>query len=122
MSSRIEEIKARWAAATPGPCHRNEDLVYTLENGRNRVWWHVLAVGMELRDERISTAHAIANAPEDTRWLVERVERLERALESLDCPTCNGERIAGNPKVCGDCDSTGLHPVAIKALESEAAR
>lgn len=70
MPNRIEEIKARWAAATPGPW---VDMPPEGDSG-------FLVYGPDPKGTPIAaTTHvkdllAIANAPEDIRWLVERLE------------------------------------------------
>lgn len=85
MSSRIEEIKARWASATPGPYDFQDA---TKKNGPKRL----MIRGDFDRDQFTHVAQTycdadaafIAAAPEDIRWLVERVERLEGAAVEMN--------------------------------------
>jgi hypothetical protein len=63
-AKRLDEIKARLEAATPGPWSHTCDDV--LDEKKNRVCW----------DVRGNDAYLIANAPTDLRDLIAEVERL----------------------------------------------
>ena len=63
MATRLEKIKARLAAATPGP------------------WGLDTQLGID--DPASADTALVVHAPEDIAWLVARVERLEWALRDI---------------------------------------
>jgi hypothetical protein len=67
---RLDEIKARLAAISPGPWRAQENHVFQ----RDGLFLWTLSFTV---DESHNAAF-IAAAPDDERWLVERVEALER--------------------------------------------
>lgn len=87
MSDRIEAIRARWEAATPGTWEAGDTWVYTMpvypdDNRLSNIF------GMKYADEERreverarsqANCEAVAHAPEDVAWLLSEVERL-RAL------------------------------------------
>lgn len=72
--SKLQEIRERWAKATPGPwCIRE------VAEGILDVVSQPQKVGVA-EDLGPPDAEAIAAAPSDIEWLLKRVERLEAAL------------------------------------------
>ena len=88
MSDRLSEIRERLEAATPGPWeYFGEALMGSVIRGGNQPSILGVAVDPDESQERrrecmgknwCRDAHFIANAPSDIRWLLERVEALER--------------------------------------------
>jgi hypothetical protein len=85
MSDRIEEIRDRWAAATPGPWHTSDDdhLFIDLDGADGRVCV-MSAVSIDpttgetdstLQRRAEADVTAIVHAPEDVAWLLAEVER-----------------------------------------------
>lgn len=76
---RIHQIKARLAAATPGPwewyCPR---LYYKIMSGDN----YVMEATEGVRSG--NDAEFIANAPTDIEFLLAEVDRLQKALNTAD--------------------------------------
>lgn len=106
MSSRINEIKARWAAATPGPWLTEKAFVYSLnDRGANRFFAGIQAAGTDCapQSECESNAQAIAAAPDDIRWLVERVERLEKGLKEMANFVCMCHEMHPDQYSCSPC-------------------
>ena len=73
MSDRLQEIRARLDAATPGPWERWNDGM--------RIWSRArpdAQFGVDVADVYAShaTADLIAHAPADIAWLLDEVERL----------------------------------------------
>lgn len=102
---RVREIRARLEAATPGPwgVYNGTD-VFGPHGGDSgdgakaddNDGWQVAdcAVGLTSyagdfvplgHAVRIANAHLIAHAPADLRWLLDRVERLERENAHTEC-------------------------------------
>lgn len=80
MPDRLQDIRARLDAATPGPWERWKDGM--------RVWSRVppdAPFGVDVADVYAShaTADLIAHAPEDIAWLLAEVERLQDRCEVL---------------------------------------
>lgn len=85
--TRLEEIKARLAAATPGPWKVDEGN-WAVERRQNRSFVCGIA---DIPDSEFQNARSevdpykngefIANAPSDIEWLIKRVARLEEALK-----------------------------------------
>ncbi len=85
--NRLEVIRARLAAATPGPWHHvagilkhyvhseNDDLGFSLQE-------------LHPHDGRewpcVDTAELIANLPTDLGWAIEEIDRLRAALQQVD--------------------------------------
>ena len=84
---RLEEIRARWAKATPGPWLTDEYRtgVFVKQRGLqyNRYYEHPLAntlmMGLK-QGTPAANAEAIAAVPEDIAWLAGEVSRLRAAL------------------------------------------
>lgn len=90
MSDRLDAIRARLEAATPGPWERNDQ--HTKQHGiAGPLGLH--ATAWEDRD-----AEFIAHARADVAWLLDKVERLESErdawkLEAQGC-ACSARRVA----------------------------
>lgn len=98
MTTRLSEIKARLAAATPGPwsladsgrgwnngvmCPEDHEGVQTGHNHGTRSWSRFVAVpahghGCEVGSDNYKNMEFIANCPTDIEWLCGEVERLEK--------------------------------------------
>lgn len=99
---KIEEIKARWSAAPQGPWQFCSRLERPGEVGCcgiiGRAGEFVISQWAGAGWMPEASADAITNAPEDIRWLVERMERLTSVLdavwgESLDTDDCADYRL-----------------------------
>lgn len=100
MSDRLQEIRARLDAATPGP------------------WVPVLINGVEspgIRNPVPTWAQndLIAHAPADIAWLLDEVERLRRLAACPDCDYVDG----GKP--CAYCAAAHNEPVAQGVTKQE---
>ena len=75
MSDRLQEIRARLDAATPGLWvrHPSEPWVYV-----RRGPFTLNIIATQLRSGRPGDTDLIAHAPADIAWLLDEVERLER--------------------------------------------
>lgn len=73
MKPTIDEIRARWAAATPGPWVIGPDGAYNAVWGADRATL-VASVEGEADED------AIAAAPEDIKTLLARIDELETLL------------------------------------------
>lgn len=71
MTDRLQEIRARLNAATPGPWHRHDDEPWVTNSATPPM--RIIATG--LRGQR-ENAELIAHAPADIAWLLDEVERL----------------------------------------------
>lgn len=82
MSDRLQEIRARLDAATPGPWRiLHHDLCCGESWVRDESGYHVgtsLYSNDEKRDENLSL---IAHAPADIAWLLDEVERLRESCD-----------------------------------------
>lgn len=73
----LEEIEARWKAATPGPWRGSTDPIPRIDDARNNpVYW---CDSYESYPICADDLHAIAAAPTDIAYLLDRVRKLERA-------------------------------------------
>jgi len=108
--SRIEEIRARLEAATPGPWHMRKliirDRIYRWEifaphgSGYGGKPIAVLTDGFTTTDE---TAELIANAPADLLLLLAVTDAIDEEMVARCCPLCSGTY---HHK--GDCPMTPL--------------
>lgn len=93
---RIDAIKARLDAATPGPWEA--DWLEWEDDGEDAHFTHIVRapgrdsgngseivcdVGESPRRKTLPDAAFIANAPDDVGWLLERVETLEAAAKAV---------------------------------------
>lgn len=93
MTPDLDPIRARLAAATPGPWHSwDRGIGYEVHKGRAADCLSEYGVGMESCTElndgfrgtfRMADADLIANAPADLAALVAEVERLREAVERV---------------------------------------
>ena len=84
MPDRLQEIRARLDAATPGPWE-NEFGVVADANG-NRHY-----IPNEYGDwDNPADPDFIAHAPADIAWLLDEVERLRNTKVSVAQPLCDG--------------------------------
>ena len=87
MSADLNAIKARWAAATPGPWAVFDDCPqYVMKPDKPGSDWDGTIVAELPRDEfdlvDHPTAEAIAHAPEDIAALIQALEEVREALDS----------------------------------------
>ncbi len=85
--TRLEVIRARLAAGTPGPWHHVEGILKHYVHSEND------DLGFSLQDLHpadgrewpcAETAELIANLPADLGWAIEEIERLGTALRQLE--------------------------------------
>ncbi|MCU0686581.1 MAG: hypothetical protein MUF34_30765 [Polyangiaceae bacterium] len=98
MTNRIDEIKAKWAAASPRPWKRGTG--YEQSDPGNYVYSGCGAIVCAQQDGtdcdlRTEDAIAIADAPADVAFLLEEVERLTMALATWDGPVAASDEELG---------------------------
>lgn len=80
MSTTLEEIEARWKAATPGPWRGSTDPIPRIDDARNNpVYW---CDSYESYPICADDLHAIAAAPTDIAWLIAECREATRAMDS----------------------------------------
>lgn len=72
MPERLQEIRARLDAATPGPWKRDRHEILTVDVDDETGWETCIADAYG----DPADADLIAHAPDDLRWLLDEVERL----------------------------------------------
>lgn len=88
MPDRLQEIRARLDAATPGPWQYHPDPIGALcgPDGRNIITPYAgYGDSSDWPDINL-----IAHAPADIAWLLDEVERLRNTKASLPNPLCDG--------------------------------
>lgn len=93
--ARVAAIRARWAAATPGPWITDGETQQTVRPAPSVQPHQFTGVSFSRRED----AHAIAHAPADVAWLL---ERLEAAEQERDAAIENGLRL-----LMGRCGQQG---------------
>lgn len=87
MADRLNKIRERWAAATPGPWSwwADPDMGGTYEWLQNESLGQYEMLRTDADQEPSeANADAIANAPEDVAWLLAEAERLRGLLAEPD--------------------------------------
>ena len=102
MTDRLDAIRQRIAAATPGPwnldyCERGGFVVIATAQGK-----HVVIASRNdiphLTEQFSANAHLIAHAPDDLAYLLGEVERLSRG-----CDTCRRNEYGECKKSAIEC-------------------
>jgi hypothetical protein len=78
VADRVDDIKARLAAATPGPWRVAHHGAWEVEAPPNQ-----LVADCGTVDHAKADANLIAHAPADIRWCLDRIAKLERAAEQV---------------------------------------
>lgn len=101
VNMTLEEIEARWKAATPGPwAYDDEDSSVWNGAGNSLIVYTI---------EDVDAARAIAAAPTDIAYLLDRVRKLERA-HAWFVDHFNASEKWSQCEVCGaDEDFGGVH-------------
>jgi hypothetical protein len=89
--SRLDEIRARLAAATPGPWGEDDCIVHVADSmDREYFCW---VAGEEAQGEQQEKdAELICHAPEDIAWLLAKCERYREALREIDDSMLTGQQ------------------------------
>jgi len=136
----LVELRGLLAKATKGPwrAEMRKNLSVVLQDGGpqdgycNRVaechHWTPAAYPKPTSDEAFANAKLIAAAKSSLSALLDRIERLTKALEQRKCPSCGGSKVythrwrdetaalQTDHVPCSVCEQTGLHPIARSAL------
>lgn len=83
--SRLEEIRKRLEAATPGPwdssCYNENNPSYSVNQSTKIIPAHLLpgeSIAFQIKKQ--SNAEFIAHAPEDIRWLLNEINKLQEEV------------------------------------------
>lgn len=86
MSADLNAIKARWAAATPGPWEVKVDYLDTVtgEGGDPYISAPLMEVVADVSDSDDANAEAIAHAPEDIAALIQALEEAVTRIDEIE--------------------------------------